>query len=650
MPQKTPTFHLGLTMAGAVSAGCYTAGVIDYLFEILDLWERAKKGEVEGIDEKLIPQHKVVIDAMGGTSAGGMVSLMAAVYALEGNIQPVKEIPDNPLSSQNLLYDSWVHLADDLEGGQKSFEKIWNTDDLVGKDAKVQSLFNSTFIEGIAEKVLTFQQGRNIIDQVNNLPSYISKDLEILLSHTLLRGIPLQVQFSTEIGKDRRDVPLHTSYEHWLLSHFKLNQGKEVHQKDGHLWFNPYEKEHKERLKSSTISTGAFPVGLQFRDFDQKQFTNEYYESIAEKLIYDKFGPEGSEASIELKDLNLPLPDNFTSITVDGGAMNNEPYREVASILREHEPTDGFQNYGMIMIDPFPDVYDPEEDEYFDNKPEDLIDVVPMIITTLWDQAKIKRREIVEQFSRDHIHSQIYPKRNLKMQDKHPDTDNYPIASGSLAAFSGFLDINFRVHDFFLGRNNTRNFIRYFFSLPFDENNPAKNHPIHRNWTKESIKKYKLRKKDPVTGENQIYLPIIPDLNIALKDLSWSGQEWDIYTFPEKPKLNPKEIFNLEGKIRKRYEKIISLLIKKVEEEFEGDNNKTPITNKWLAQKNQKGIFGRLGSAIARVTTAPLGRGIVYLVQNKAIQKVIDKMTEATIKMILKDLEKQGLLEEPEEN
>ena len=31
-------FHLGLTMAGAVSAGCYTAGVMDYLFEILDLY------------------------------------------------------------------------------------------------------------------------------------------------------------------------------------------------------------------------------------------------------------------------------------------------------------------------------------------------------------------------------------------------------------------------------------------------------------------------------------------------------------------------------------------------------------------------------------------------------------------------------------
>ena len=35
-------FHIGLTMAGAVSAGCYTAGVMDYLFEVLELWENCK--------------------------------------------------------------------------------------------------------------------------------------------------------------------------------------------------------------------------------------------------------------------------------------------------------------------------------------------------------------------------------------------------------------------------------------------------------------------------------------------------------------------------------------------------------------------------------------------------------------------------------
>ena len=37
------TFHLGLCLAGAVSAGAYTAGVVDYLFEALD----GKRGKMK---------------------------------------------------------------------------------------------------------------------------------------------------------------------------------------------------------------------------------------------------------------------------------------------------------------------------------------------------------------------------------------------------------------------------------------------------------------------------------------------------------------------------------------------------------------------------------------------------------------------------
>ena len=37
-----PKFKICLTMAGAVSAGAFTAGVMDYLLETLELWEQAK--------------------------------------------------------------------------------------------------------------------------------------------------------------------------------------------------------------------------------------------------------------------------------------------------------------------------------------------------------------------------------------------------------------------------------------------------------------------------------------------------------------------------------------------------------------------------------------------------------------------------------
>ena len=51
-------------MAGAVSAGAYTAGVVDYLLESLHLWEKAKKhntilGKEHPEYNHSIPMHDV---------------------------------------------------------------------------------------------------------------------------------------------------------------------------------------------------------------------------------------------------------------------------------------------------------------------------------------------------------------------------------------------------------------------------------------------------------------------------------------------------------------------------------------------------------------------------------------------------------------
>ena len=36
------SFELGLVMAGAISAGAYTAGVVDFLLQALEEWEKEK--------------------------------------------------------------------------------------------------------------------------------------------------------------------------------------------------------------------------------------------------------------------------------------------------------------------------------------------------------------------------------------------------------------------------------------------------------------------------------------------------------------------------------------------------------------------------------------------------------------------------------
>ena len=65
MENSSKTIRLGVCMAGAVSAGAYTAGVVDYLIETLERWEQSKaeiadkrvKGLALTPEEELVPLH-----------------------------------------------------------------------------------------------------------------------------------------------------------------------------------------------------------------------------------------------------------------------------------------------------------------------------------------------------------------------------------------------------------------------------------------------------------------------------------------------------------------------------------------------------------------------------------------------------------------
>ena len=63
---ERPVFELGLVMAGAISAGAYTAGVMDFLIEALDAYYAARdKPDWAG------PRHDVRVPVLAGASAGG---------------------------------------------------------------------------------------------------------------------------------------------------------------------------------------------------------------------------------------------------------------------------------------------------------------------------------------------------------------------------------------------------------------------------------------------------------------------------------------------------------------------------------------------------------------------------------------------------
>jgi hypothetical protein len=73
-------FQIGLTMSGAISAGAYAAGVLDFLVEALDAWEDARNGP----DGDAVPNHRVGIKVMSGASAGAITAAIAAIALVDG--------------------------------------------------------------------------------------------------------------------------------------------------------------------------------------------------------------------------------------------------------------------------------------------------------------------------------------------------------------------------------------------------------------------------------------------------------------------------------------------------------------------------------------------------------------------------------------
>ncbi|EJL75095.1 hypothetical protein [Chryseobacterium populi] len=622
---QNDVFHVGITMAGAISAGCYTAGVMDYLFEILELWEQAKSGKLpEGWDQDMlnyIPKHKVIIDAMGGASAGGMTTMMSAIYALKGKITPVNNPSDPSSKKGNMLYDSWVLMGDTEDIPEKIFEKALSADDL--NNGKIISLLNSDFIDKICDNAFA--------DDVEEkkLPAYVSSELEVLLSQTMLRSVPLPIDFSTPFGrlKKNADLPQYNTFEHFVISHFKLDYDKSnpLH-KDFYLPLAPFsdEKDVVDRLKLTTKATGAFPIGLRFREFFKNEFTVDYIKNNSRKLLYNKIQPENIPADLPIEFKNVSDPFNF--IGVDGGAINNEPIGEVLNILKERhgekQNADDPDKFALIMIDPFPDhIY---SHEY--TQPDDIFSVIPSILGTLQDQARIKRKEMLDFHTGKYFTGEIFPTRYNKENKK----EEHPIACSSVYAFGGFLDLSFRHHDFFLGRDNARNFFKIYFSIEYDpENNNV--HPIHKNWTPEMIHLFKIEKK----RMGKVFLPVIPDLYL-LKEKMEDPKAPNPFerTFNKWPTYNPETLLKLSPKIEYRVKKMIDLVYEKLTDQKVDSQH--PITEEIIKKHYKENVFTRISGWIGNTVL------IAFFKMKKA--SIARKASKMAIEYILKDLEDKKLL------
>ncbi len=331
--QNTPTFHLGLVLAGAVSGGAYTAGVLDFLFEALDAFEAARQ-------RPDCPNHQVRIHVMTGTSAGAMCVGLSLRALLE------RELDESP------LYEAWVKRI--------SARQLLALRDLES-EKPVVSMLDSSVLDDIARDVLPEPK------TPLSLPKYVSDPLSLGMCTAQTRGVPYSVGM---VGSGCYEMRLHAA-QRWF----------HVRGADRALpWWDD--------LRDTCIASGAFPLGLAPRKLSIPRAEYEARQWIA-------LGPEGPEV-VQVRPSWPDEDPRFLSFHVDGGIFDNEPLELARARLSndplQRNPREGDKaSRALIMVDPFLEVgVDPPP-----TGPLGLVEALPKLVAAMIQNARFKPSELL---------------------------------------------------------------------------------------------------------------------------------------------------------------------------------------------------------------------------------------------------------------
>ncbi len=479
-PPPADVFELGLVLGGTVSAGAFTAGVLDYLTEALDAWDLAREAA-----DPLAPVSRVVLKVTGGASGGGVCSSILA--RLAPYAFPHVPLPTTSLSTGNLFYDAWVNTLD--------IKAMLNTSDLANNQV-LASVLNVAPID-TAGQLLTQYVGHPLGEAGTNTPAarrWLDPTLNVFFTLTNLRGVPYQIDFN---GGTQNSRTFQQSFvDHADFVRFQVDTRAGVTDpiradafgvsawRDGDAFAD------WSTIRDFTMATAAFPIGFKARDLSRPASHYAYRGLLsadnAGAPVFDWLTPDWDA----LADASGNLSPAYAFPSVDGGAADNSPVELVRTALagiNGRNPRDGsLANRALILIDPFADGVT--------LGPATIADVETTLIplaSGLLGQARYSTADLllaVDQnvFSRFMITARRGEYVGLQA-----------LATGGLAAFQGFLSRSFREHDYFLGRRNAYEFLKDQFALPA-------NNPLFNNWTPDQKTKYAIQEAD------QTYLPIIP--------------------------------------------------------------------------------------------------------------------------------------------
>ncbi|GAB2965725.1 patatin-like phospholipase family protein [Hymenobacter coalescens] len=507
-------------MAGAVSAGAYTAGVIDFLFQALDHWyspelQRALVHPYQAADGNgPLPLHEVRLKVMAGASAGGMCAALSAVSAVEG--------------TTHKFHKAWVedidirHLLDPADLKRRA-----RADPKFGFQS-LQNLLNCDVLDVIARDALTRPT------RFRWPPWLPGQHLDFYLTLTNLNGLTYAV--TQQGGNDQLFTDHADRLQFRLLAPHHPPLAPAAVAPDLVLLPSTNGAASTaawDRLGQAALSTGAFPIALVSRamKFPNAHFASRWYLGRARPDFVRRVAAPPDDPQ---------QPDGARYLFVDGGVTNNEPFEIARRVLAgdlsgrlRNDPNGQRARRALVLIDPFPGAAEPS----FAVLQQELGPLVGRLLATLLNQARFRAEDLVGALDLD-VNSRfvVAPVR----EGTRPPAP--ALACGPLGAFGGFLSRKFRQHDFELGRRNCQRFLRRWFTLPADNG-------LFERWT-DALKQHPDYVVRGTQGEAR--LPIIPLLGASAAEVP--APRW------ADARLRPAELQEVENQLEERLKVITELL------------------------------------------------------------------------------------------
>jgi predicted acylesterase/phospholipase RssA len=508
-------FKIGINMAGAISAGAYTAGVLDFLIEALDEWEAARqRGEV-------VPRHEVLLEVFSGASAGGMCAAISAVQVH----QDFDHIRDTSVTAtNNRFYESWVNRID--------IRELLQINDLK-KGKPVLSLLDSTIIADIAQFALT-------PGAVKARP-YVSPNLTLFLTLTNLRGVPYSLN-----GEAPGSLEESTAYYADRLRFQIVQPGDDPPAPPakplpvggaGKAW---------PLLRQAAMATGAFPIFLAPRILDREvvDYTPPIWETADSKTSLPPVTPNWS----------LTNSDTWQTLNVDGGVIDNNPFDLAHDYLLTLDPIPGdAQNprealkadRAVITIAPFP-AQELFELGYDPAAQAGMMKAVSRLFSSLISQSRFFGESLALI-----VAGTVFSRFMIAPSDTKLPTGAPALQCGALGAFGGFFERGYRAHDYALGRRNCQQFLRERFILP--EGNPVIAPGLDPDG--KALAAFGMNPPNEVVEpQSQRWIPLIPLCGTAAAEVPR----------PARASMSDDDLDDVVDLIMKRFKAVVPLLAPKL--------------------------------------------------------------------------------------